>query len=131
MLAAGVNFELAVKGATEAIVRDHTTHGAFDEEFWTAFAASAEGLGFVAADIAGEAHVGLGGLFFAADGYLGGVQDDHEVAGIDMRGEDDFVFTAEKIGGLDGNAAEWLAGGVNDPPLAVHFLGFGRIGFHR
>jgi hypothetical protein len=23
-----------------------------------------------------------------------------------------------------------LAGGVNEPPFALHFFGFGRVGFH-
>ena len=131
VFAASVNFQLAIEGAAEAVVRDHSTNSALDDEFRTALAACTESLGFVTADIAGEAHVGFGGFLFAADGDFGCVEDDHEVACVDMRGEDGFVFTAEEIGGLNGNAAEWLAGGVNHPPLAVDLLGFGRIGFHR
>ena len=125
MLGAGVNLEFAIEGAAEAVVRDHATDGAFDEKLWAALTACAEGLGFVTADEAGEAHVGLGDFLFAADGDLGGVEDNDEVAGVNMRSEDGFVFSAKEIGGLDGNAAERLAGGVDDPPVALHLFGFG------
>jgi hypothetical protein len=42
-----------------------------------------------------------------------------------MRSEDGFVFSAKEIGGLNGDAAERLAGGVDDPPVALHLFGFG------
>jgi len=125
MLGAGVNLEFAIEGAAEAVVRDHATDGAFDEKLRAALTACAEGLGFVTADEAGETHVGLGDFFFAADGDLGGIEDNDEVAGVDVRSEDGFVFSAKEIGGLDGNAAERLAGGVDDPPVALHLFGFG------
>ena len=125
VLGACINFEFAIEGAAETVVRDHATDGAFDEKLRAAFTASAEGLGFMTTDESREAHVGLGDFFFSADGDLGGVEDNDEVAGVNMRSEDGFVFSAKEVGGLDGDAAERLAGGVDDPPVALHLFGFG------
>ena len=122
---AGVDLEFAVEGATEAVVGDHATDGMFDEEFWTALAASAEGFGFVTTDEAREAHVGFCDFFFSTDGDFGGVDDNDEVSGVNVRSEDGFVFSAKEVGCFDGNAAERLAGGVNDPPIAFDLFGFG------
>ena len=41
-----------------------------------------------------------------------------------------FLFPAQQIGSLHGNLAEHLVLGVNDPPLARHFGGFGGKRFH-
>lgn len=125
MLGAGVNLEFAIEGAAETVVRDHATDGAFDEKLRTALTACAESLRFVTTDESREAHVGLGDFFFAADGDLGGVEDNDEVAGVNMRSEDGFIFSAKEVGGLNGDAAERLAGGVDDPPVALHLFGFG------
>jgi len=125
VLGAGVNLEFAIEGAAETVVRDHATDGALDEKLGAALTACAEGLGFVTTNEAGEAHVGLGDFFFAADGDFGGVENNDEVAGVNMRSEDGFIFSAKEVGGLDGDAAERLAGGVDDPPVALHLFGFG------
>jgi hypothetical protein len=125
VLGTGVNLEFAIEGAAEAVVRDHATDGAFDEKLRAALTACTESLGFVTTDESREAHVGLGDFLFAADGDLGGVEDNDEVAGVNMRSEDGFVFSAKEIGGLNGDAAERLAGGVDDPPVALHLFGFG------
>jgi len=125
VLGACVNLEFAIEGAAETVVRDHAADGAFDEKLRAALTACAEGLGFVTTDESREAHVGLGDFFFAADGDLGGVEDNDEVAGINVRSEDGFVFSAKEVGGLDGDAAERLTSGVDDPPVALHLFGFG------
>jgi hypothetical protein len=125
MLGTSVNFQFAVEGAAEAVVRDHAPNGAFDEKFRAALAACAEGLRFMTANESREAHVGFGDFFFAADGHFGSVEDNNEVAGVNVRSEDGFVFSAKEIGGLDGDAAERLTGGIDDPPVALHLFGFG------
>jgi hypothetical protein len=47
-----------------------------------------------------------------------------------MWGENRFSFPAQQVGSLHRDAAEHLVLGVNDPPLARHFGGFGRKRFH-
>jgi hypothetical protein len=42
-----------------------------------------------------------------------------------MGSKNGFVFSTKEIGGLHGDAAERLAGGVDDPPTALHLFGFG------
>ena len=125
VLGACVNFEFAIEGAAKTVMWDHATDSAFDEKLWAALTACTESLGFVTADESREAHVGLSDFFFSADGDLGGVEDNDEVTGVNMRGEDGFVFSTKEVGGLDGDAAERLAGGVDDPPVALHLFGFG------
>src|SRR5205823_10642305 len=49
---------------------------------------------------------------------LRGVDDDHEVAGVDVRGIDRLVLAAEKASGLGGEAAEHDVSRVDDVPLA-------------
>jgi len=105
-------------------VGDHAPDGALDQELGSALPALAESLGFVAAHEAGETHVGLLGLLLAADLDLGGVHDDHEVTGVDVRGEDRLVLSAQEIGGLHGDVAEVLVLGVDHPPLAFDLGGF-------
>ena len=130
MLGASVDLQLAVDRTAEAVVGDHSLHGALDEEFGTALAALAEGLGLVTADEAGEAHVGLLGLLLAADLDFGGVDHDDKVTGVDMGSEDRLVLAAEEVGGLDGDMAEVLVLGIDHPPLAFDLGSFGRKSLH-
>jgi hypothetical protein len=122
---AGINLEFAIESATEAIVWDHTTDSALDEEFRTTLAAGAECLGLVTTDVTGKAHIRFRHVFFAADGNLGSIEDYHEIARIDVGCEYRFVFSTKQVGGLDRDATERLVGGVNDPPVALHLFGFG------
>ena len=125
MFSAGVNFEFAVEGATEAIVWNHSTHGTFNEEFGTALASGPECFGFVTAHVTGKAHIGFGYFLLAADSDFGSIDDDDKIAGVNVWGENGLVLSAKQIGGLDGDTAERLASGVNDPPVALHLFGFG------
>lgn len=122
---AGINLEFAIESATEAIVWDHTTNSALDEEFRATLAAGTECFRFVTTDITGKAHVGFRYFLFAADGNFGSVEDHHEIASVDVRCKYSFVFSTKQVGGLDRDATERLVGGVNDPPVALHLFGFG------
>ena len=72
-----------------------------------------------AARVAGVAVGHLGGQLVAGQGDLLGVDDDDEVAGVDVRGEGRLVLAAQQGRGLDGEAAEDDVGGVDDVPLAL------------
>ena len=130
MLTATVNLELAIDGASQTIVRDHSAHGTLDQQFRTTLAAIAEGLGFVTTDISGEAHVALLDVFLAADLHFPGVDHDYEITRINVRGENSFSFAAKEVCGFHGNMPEMLPGGVYDPPVSLDFGGFGGVGLH-
>ena len=130
MLGTLVNLQLAVDRASKTIVRDHSLDRALDEEFGTALAALAEGLGLVASDESGEAHVALLGLFFAADLDFSRVDHDDEIAGVNMGSEDRLVLAAKQVGGLDGNMAEVLVLGIDHPPLAFDLGSFSGKSLH-
>lgn len=55
------------------------------------------------------------------------VDDDDVVAAIDVRGENDFVFAAQQNSCLGGNAAQRLASGIQDIPLALDLAGFANV----
>ena len=131
MKIAAVNFQFPVNGAPQFVVRDHPADRAFDEQLGMPRSAGSGVLGFVAADEPGEAHKAF--LFFLLTGqpHLFRVNDDDEIAGIDVGGVDRLFFAAEEIGGLHGDLAEHLVIGVNDPPLAWDFVGFGRKRLHQ
>ena len=130
MLGTLVNLQLAVDRASKTIVRDHSLDRALDEEFGTALAALAEGLGLVTSDESGEAHVALLGLFFAADLDFSRVDHDDEIAGINMGCEDRLVLAAKQVGGLDGDMAEVLVFGIDHPPLAFDLGSFSGKSLH-
>ncbi len=130
MLGTLVNLQLAVDSASEAVVRDHPLDRALDEELGTALAALAEGLGLVASDESGEAHVALLGLFLAADLDFSRIDHYDKIAGVDMRSEDRLVLAAKQVGGLDGDMAEVLVLGIDHPPLAFDLGSFSGKSLH-
>ena len=125
-----VNLQLAVDRASEAVVRDHSLDRTLDEEFWTALAALAEGLGLVAPDESGEAHVALLGLFLAADLNFSSIDHHNEISGVDMRSKDRLVLAAKQVGSLDGDMAEVLVLGIDHPPLAFDLGSFSGKSLH-
>ena len=50
MLGAAIDLQLAINGAAEPVVRDHSFHGALDEQLGTTRSTLAEGFGFMTAD---------------------------------------------------------------------------------
>src|SRR4030095_12672433 len=66
----------------------------------------------------------------AGDADLVGVDDDDEIAGIDVRRVDGFVLAAQAKGDFTGHPAQDLVGRVDHKPLMRHFGGFGAEGFH-
>ena len=69
----------------------------------------------------------LGGLV-TAHLHLVGVDDDHEIAGVEVGGEAGFVFAAQHLGNLAGQAAESLILSVHQEPLAVEGINRGDGG---
>lgn len=61
---------------------------------------------------------------------LASIDDNHEIAGIDVRGIDSLVLAHQKTGSGAGNAAEGLAFGIDELPLTSDRLGVHHNGFH-
>src|SRR5215470_14307078 len=90
----------------------------------------ADSFRFMTADIAGKTHETLLFLFFAGHANLVRVNDNNEIAGVDVGSKNRFFFSAQEVCGFDRDATENLIFGVDQPPFAVDFIGFGRKGLH-
>ena len=66
----------------------------------------------------------------ARDPQLIGVDHDDIIARVHVRSEFRLVLAAEPACDLCGDAAENLAGGVHDIPVALHFMRLGGIRLH-
>lgn len=127
---ASIDLELAELGATEAGLRDHAPDGALDEQDWAALADNARGFHLLATDIAGEAGVDFGSFLGAGQDNLVRIDDDDEVTGINVGGENGLVLAAEEARGLNSDLAEDLALGVDHIPLALDFMRLGGKRLH-
>src|SRR5438309_11316577 len=87
-------------------------------------------LRFVAADVTGETHVIFLLFLLSGEPNLFRVDDNNKISGVDVWRENRFSFPAQQVGSFHRDAAEHLILGVNDPPLARHFDGFGGKRFH-
>src|SRR6478609_7963426 len=93
-------------------------------------AARPDTLSFVSADVTGKTHITFLFFFFSGEPDFFRVDNDDKISGVDMWGENRFSFPAQQVGSRHRDAAEHLVLGVNDPPLARHFGGFGGKRFH-
>jgi len=130
MLGAAIDLKLAVDRTSKAIVWDHPLHGALDEKFRATGTTLTESLGLVSSDEPRETHVCLLGFLFSTDLDVGSIDHDNKVTRVYVRRVDGLVLTTKEIGGLNGNVAKVLIFGINDPPAAFDFGGFGGKGLH-
>ena len=93
--------------------------------------ACAHVFGFVPADETRKAHEGFLFFFFARHPDLFRVDHDDKVAGIDMGRENRLLFAAQQFRRFDRDLAQHLIFGIDQPPFAVDFIGFGRKRLHR
>ena len=91
----------------------------------------AEGARPQPARIAAVAVVELRVALVAGDPDLLGVDDDHEVACVDVRRVLGLALAAQRVRDLGRQPAEGLALGVDDVPVALAGLGCGDEGLHR
>lgn len=119
MFGTGIDLEFGHLGAAKAGVGHHALDGKFDEQLGTAGANLAGSFDLLSAEVAREAGVDLGILFVAGQNSLFSVDDDDVVTAINVRGENCFVLATQKVGSLNGYAAEHLIGGINNVPLAL------------
>jgi len=111
-----VDFELFHLGGAELILGDHSFDGPLEDEFWAALAHFIGGFDGLTTDEAGVASVDFMPFFTAGEAGLLGIDDDDEVAGIDVRGEGRLVLTTKEACGLYGDFSDDLVLGINDVP---------------
>ena len=115
--------------ARQAVAGEHPPDGQLDDAPGLALKHIAQDRLFEAAHVAGVAIVDLVVELFAGDADLSGVDDDDEVAHIEVRGVSGLVLTHEQGRDTRGEATEGLAGGVDDVPRLLDFFGAEAIGF--
>src|SRR3954452_1802763 len=131
MLAAGVDLELRDLLPREPVLGKHPLHSDAEHLGRPAVELLAERPAAEPARIARVAVVTLLVELVAGDADLLGVHDDHEVAGVDVRGELRLPLAAERVGDLRREPAERLALGVDEIPLARDLSRLGAVGLHR
>ena len=99
-----VDLELADHLPTQAILGQHPSDGPLDDRFGPACTEVLEVLRLEATRIAGVAVIDLVLALLRCHCNLGGVDNDHEVAGVDMRSEDRLVLAPQQRGDLGGEA---------------------------
>lgn len=126
VLGTGVHLELGQLGTAEAVLGEHAADGLLHR----ANRVLLEKLGVVdSLQTARVTRVAVGDLLLtlvAGEGDLVGVDDDDEVAGVEVVGEARLVLAAQERGGVRGEAAENDVGGVDDQPFALDLASLGR-----
>jgi hypothetical protein len=120
MLTAAIDLQFAIGGTAQAVVRNHAAYGALDQELRMPLLAGGEILRLMAADISGEAHIGLLNILLAAYTHLFRIDDDHKITGVNMRSKNHFAFAAKQVGCLDGHMSKMLFRRVDYPPIALY-----------
>src|SRR6478752_3555110 len=130
VLRACVDLELVGHLTAEAVVREH----ALDRLLDGALGVGLEQLGVRGGtQTARVARVAVGELLLtllAGQRDLAGVDDDDEVATVDVRRERRLVLAAQQRRGLGREAAEHDVGGVDDDPVALQVGGLGAERAH-
>src|SRR5574337_1255316 len=124
MLGAAVHLQLLDHRVAERALGQHALDGLLERTARVARLQVAKARGADATRIAGVAVVHLVQLFRAGDAELGGIDDDDEVAGVDVRRVNGLVLAAQTESNFAGYSSEDLVGRVNHKPLVHHVSGF-------
>ena len=124
----GVDLELGQLLAGQAVARQHPLHGLADDLLGPALEHVAERPRADPARVAAVAPVALGLALVAGHVDLGGVDDDDEVADVDVRGVGGLGLPAQDVGDLGRQPAQGLAVGVNQVPVALAVLRVRLVG---
>ena len=119
MVGALVDLQLAEQLPAEGVVGQHPLDGLLDDALGKAGLEMLEGFGLHAAGTAGVAPVDLLRGLVAADADLVGIDDHHEITGVEVGREGGLVLAAQHLGHFAGETAEGLIRGVDQIPLAI------------
>src|SRR3954466_10282476 len=87
-------------------------------------------LSFVSANVPGKTHITFLFFFLSGKPDFFRVDNDDEIARVHVWGKNDFLFTTQEIRRFHSDSSEHLVTGVDQPPFAWDFAGFGRKRFH-
>ena len=130
MFFALINFQFGHEHTAEAIFGDHATHGVSDQFLRMTGADLLDRGVFFSTLPARIRHEFLVGFLFAGNRNLLGINNDHEIAGIEVWGIDGFISSAQDIRDLGGKTAQDSAIGINDMPLAFIYIDLRQMRFH-
>ena len=130
MLGPGVDLQLGDLLAGQAVAGQHALDGDADDLFGAAVEHLLQRAGLEPARVARVAVVELLGALVAGHGDLLGVDDDDEVADVAVRRVGRLALAAQEVGDLGREAAEVLALGVDEHPVALAVCGSGDVGLH-
>src|SRR6266487_2846647 len=131
MLRTGVDLQLPELRAPEPVARQHSLHGLPQHLGGPPLELFAQRPAAQAAGIARVPVVHLVVELLARDRDLLGVDDDDEVAGVDVRGVLRLVLAAQRVGDARRETPEGLPLRVNEAPLALDLAGFCVPGLHK
>ncbi len=131
MLAATVDLELLDHGSSHSCLGKHASNSGFNDAFRMLFKLFAKASLLEATGVTGVPHDhSLLGLSAGHDNTFG-IRDNHEVAGVDMRGVLGAMLAHEYGRDLDGHSAEYLAIGIDVSPAFCDVAILGKGGLTR
>lgn len=121
VLAAGIDVEVVEQLGAQAVLGEHALYHAVEQAIGTV------GLGHdtggralaLAAGVARVREVNAVGPFLTGQLHLVGIDDNHVVATVHVRGEIGFVLTAQQLGYFRAKASQHLVGSVDYDPFLV------------
>ena len=130
VLAAHINFQFSELLVTKTAMGQHTAHGFLDDGNGASCSQVRQIFFFETTRETGMVSIKLLGFFLAGDLNLLSIEDNDEVAAINVRCELRLMFASQKIRHFNGQASEGFSFGIYDEPLSCDFLWFRAIGFH-
>jgi len=120
MLGTGIHEKFFIHLAAQAVLREHTFYGALDNGVGTALEKILGDLLLLAAGVAAEVHVDLVFQLVTGENDLVGIDDDDEIAAVDVGGVVGFVLAAQDGSDLGTHAANGLISTVHNIPVAFN-----------
>src|SRR5579884_1492940 len=130
MLGAGVDLQLRQLRASEPVARQHPLHGLAQDLRRLPVELLAQRPRAQPARVTRVAVVALLVELLAGHAHLLGVDDDDEVAGVDVRRVLRLALAAQAVGDLRRQPSERLPVGVDEVPVALDLARFRGIGLH-
>ena len=130
VLVALVHFQLGHKHPAEAVFGDHPAHGVGYQLLGVAGTDLFDRGVFLAAFPAGIGHELFVRFLFAGNEDLVGVDDDHEIARVQVRRVHGLVLPPQDIGYLNRQAAQHSTVGINHVPFTLVQIHFRQMRFH-
>ena len=124
-----INVQVGKQPPTEPVLGQHSFHGMFDNALGVLVKHLAGRGKALTAGVTRVADVNLVGHFLAGEANLVGIDDDHVVSAVNVRGEVGFVFTPDHGGNLAGQTTQNLVFSIHNNPLLRHRVAVGGDGF--